>query len=88
MKTIILEAENLLEREGAHAYLAERLEFPDSYGKNLDALYDCLTETGECVIVLNGSEVLRRTDGYGRLILDVLEEAAQANPLLHLEETP
>ena len=32
--------------EEGHNYLKEVLNFPDYYGKNLDALYDCLTEIG------------------------------------------
>ena len=35
----------LIKSEG-HDYLKEALNFPDYYGKNLDALYDCLTEIG------------------------------------------
>ena len=35
----------LIKKEG-HDYLKEVFDFPDYYGKNLDALYDCLTEIG------------------------------------------
>ena len=35
---------NLIKQRG-HDYLAEALNLPDYYGKNLDALYDCLTKT-------------------------------------------
>ena len=35
----------LIKKEG-HDYIKEVLNFPDYYGKNLDALYDCLTEIG------------------------------------------
>ena len=35
----------LIKKEG-HDYLKEALNFPDYYGKNLDALYDCLCEIG------------------------------------------
>ena len=82
VKKICLDCAFLREREEAHVYLARMLDFPDYYGKNLDALFDCLTEMGPCAIVLEQDEAL---EGYGRLILNVLEEAAQANPNLVLE---
>ena len=85
MKKIILNCENLIERKQAHLYLAEMLEFPEYYGKNLDALFDCLTELGECTVVLQGEAELRQAGGYGVKILKVLGEAAQANPGLTLE---
>ena len=44
MKKIILDGEQLCDRETAHSYLQIALELPEYYGKNLDALYDCLTE--------------------------------------------
>lgn len=44
MKTIEIDGK-LIEKEG-HDYLKEVLDFPDYYGKNLDALYDCLTDIG------------------------------------------
>ena len=85
MKKVILDCEKLLERKQAHLYLAEMLNFPDYYGKNLDALYDCLTELGECTIVLAGESVLRQSNNYGARILRVFEEAVHANPNLKLE---
>lgn len=85
MKKVILDCEKLLEWKQAHLYLAERLNFPDYYGKNLDALYDCLTEFGECTIVLEREKILRESDGYGARVLKVLEEAVRANPRLQLE---
>lgn len=44
MKTIEIDGK-LIKKEG-HDYLKEVLDFPDYYGKNLDALYDCLTDIG------------------------------------------
>ena len=85
MKTIILDCEKLLQKEQAHIYLAEVFDFPDYYGKNMDALFDCLTEMGECTIVLNGEDIFHQTECYGTKVLRVLEEAAQANPRLKLE---
>lgn len=85
MRKVILNCEELKERKKAHQYLAQMLDFPDYYGKNLDALFDCLTELGECTIVLEGGVALRQADGYGAKIIRVLEEAAQANPGLKIE---
>ena len=34
-------------KELIHEYLMEKFEFPSYYGKNLDALYDCLTDIAE-----------------------------------------
>ena len=44
MKNIYLEGERL--KSDYHRYLKEKFDFPDYYGENLDALYDCLTEIG------------------------------------------
>ena len=44
---IVLDAKRFKGRTRAHAYLKEALRLPDYYGKNLDALYDCLGDIGE-----------------------------------------
>lgn len=82
---VILNCENLAQRGQAHRYLAHKLNFPDYYGKNLDALFDCLTELGDCTIILDGGADLPRNGGYGAKVLKVLEEASLANPRLRLE---
>ena len=67
--------------------LAEQLDFPDWYGGNLDALYDCLTDlTEETSIILLHSQALAETLGtsYGRFCR-VLTDAAAENPNLHIQ---
>ena len=44
METVILDCSDMTTPELFHHKLAEALNFPDYYGKNLDALFDCLTE--------------------------------------------
>ena len=39
---MVLDALKMQTRDDAHIYLKEEFRFPDYYGENLDALYDCL----------------------------------------------
>ncbi len=86
VNNVTLDCRELRRRDRAHDYLAETLHFPDYYGRNLDALADCLAELGQCRISLEGAEELRWEGGYGLKILKVLEEAARENPGLILED--
>ena len=47
MKKIILNFEGADTRDDVQEYLAMKFDFPDYYGMNLDALYDCLTDIDE-----------------------------------------
>ncbi len=67
----------LIKKDG-HDYLAEALNFPDYYGKNLDALYDCLTEI-DCEIELINSEFVDKD------IIDTFTDAARENDFLKFE---
>lgn len=44
MKTIELDGK-LIKKQG-HDYIKKKFNFPNYYGKNIDALYDCLTDIG------------------------------------------
>ncbi len=41
---IILDGHYMSARDEMHSYLKEKFQLPDYYGRNLDALYDCLSE--------------------------------------------
>lgn len=47
MKEIMIDGSAIFTSPDFHKALATALSFPDYYGNNLDALYDCLTEIGE-----------------------------------------
>ena len=40
----VLDARKMQTQEETHEYLKKMLEFPEYYGGNLDALYDCLSD--------------------------------------------
>ena len=86
MKEYVIDCEKLGERRAAHRYLAKTLEFPEHYGKNLDALFDCMTEKTGCTISFKGAAALYQAGGYGAKILEVMRAAAAANPLLKMSE--
>ena len=51
MKEITLDGKYLQQTEAGHLYLMQMLDFPEYYGKNMDALYDLLTEIAEPVAI-------------------------------------
>ena len=80
MKIIVLDGRRMTDRETAHLYLKRKLELPEYYGKNLDALYDCLCEmTGVQIIVTYVPEMKDNLRRYADNILNVLEAAAEKN---------
>lgn len=82
MHICILDGREIRDREALHDVLAASLGLPDWYGRNLDALYDCLTETGEeAEICLRNEDVLREHLGkYADALIRVMGAAAGENP--------
>lgn len=92
METIILDGASASTRAALHDQLAQKLSFPDYYGRNLDALYDLLTERPESTrLLIRRRDALMEALGvYGASFLKTLEEASLENPLFQVafeEET-
>ena len=61
-----------------HKALKDGLDFPDYYGENLDALWDCLTETvgNNVKIILKNYQFVEKTnEEYANKILKVFKDA-------------
>ena len=81
IKTVILDA--ILLNQKGHKYLKEIIDFPEYYGENLDALYDCLSELDDTeIIILNMNEANRDT----LKILSIINEVADEYENLIIKE--
>lgn len=57
-----------------HQVLAQTLSFPDWYGHNLDALYDCLTELEGCLVLESWDDTADFAQGFREVFADAQEE--------------
>ena len=76
-----LNCENIETKQQLHEIIAEGRCFPDYYGKNLDALFDLLTERSEeTLIEIENFESLRKRFGiYADAFLDTISDASEEN---------
>ncbi len=90
MKICILSGTEIKNREMLHSILKDSLSLPEWYGRNLDALYDCLTEIQEIteIQVLQKSNLEKHLGRYANYLIKVIEQAKKENPriCLKLEE--
>lgn len=87
----VVDGTRLRDKAGALDAIASALSFPDHFGRNLDALYDCLRDLSwldECehVLVWTDPDTLRSADpagyaGIERVLGDAAESASVSRPL-------
>ena len=87
---VLLNGAEIESRRALHLYLQEALCLPDYYGRNLDALYDCLTDLREPteITVQSVAQLKERLGFYANSLLIVLRRAAQENEALTLTVEP
>lgn len=85
METVRLDGALLCSREEAMETLSLALALPEWWGRNLDALYDCLTDLGRPVRLELFHKQAMEDSPFGRRLLCVLEDAAGELPWLELE---
>lgn len=78
MREIMIDCAEISTSRSLHNAFAEALSFPEWYGKNLDALHDCLTGISEetHLTVANLSNLGRFSVGFRRVLRDSEEENA------------
>ncbi len=86
MKMAQLHLADISTRAALHDRLTEVLGLPDYYGRNLDALYDLLTDTGEQTFlwVYLHPQAEAALGDYLPALLDTLRDAAAENPALNV----
>lgn len=86
MAEIVLDGLELQSLEEVHDRFAQALDLPEWYGRNLDALFDCLTELGKPVTVrlLHQEALEDRLGRRGLALARLLCRAAKENPQVTL----
>lgn len=81
MKTVTLDCAGLDSPDAFHRALAGVMDFPPYYGKNLDALFDCLTENRKDIelILLHWHSFSYQLKDYAEKILYVFRCACDEN---------
>ena len=90
MEFIIIDGARMTSVEQTHQYLERTLRLPPHYGRNLDALYDCLTDLGSSVylILINGRQMDEALGEYAARLRRVILDAANLPYSLHFIENP
>ena len=86
MRIITIDCFGITDKALFHDAVAKALDFPAYYGKNLDALHDCLTEifTDTQVQFVNWQALEEALGHYTAAIQWAMSHAAEENPCLQV----
>lgn len=80
MSKVIIDCKDIKTVEDFHKYVKRVFDFPDFYGRNLDALWDLLTERSSLdVKLVNKNFLLANLGDYGNKVISLFEELADEN---------
>lgn len=88
MAEITLDGMEIQSMEEVHDLFARGLDLPEWYGRNLDALFDCLTDAHELVTVrlLHEDELRERLGRRGSALIRLLRRTSRETPNVTLLE--
>ena len=86
MRFLTIDCSGITDKAGFHEAVAQVLEFPSWYGKNLDALHDCLTEVfTDTQLQFENWNLLEEALGhYTAAIQWAMTHAAEENPCIQI----
>ena len=89
-KAFYIDLKEVTNKEEFHEAFARQLPLPEYYGKNLDALYDVLTEYGEdwTIIIYNIKGFEETEPQYAASFIKMLSRAAKECPFLKIKIFP
>ena len=89
MRILLLDGKQMTDKQRAHEHMKRALFLPPYYGKNLDALDECLSEMprNTLVLLVNGDAMLRALGAYGDKLLMVLSDAAREGDMQFINVT-
>lgn len=81
MNKVILNGKRMITKEKTHAYLKRKFDFPDYYGRNLDALWDLLSvwDRELLIVIINKADLIENLEGYGNSLLKLFDELNDEN---------
>lgn len=84
--TALIDGAVIETREQLHDTLSEQLALPAYYGRNLDALFDCLTDIREDtqLQLVHAEALFAHLGVYADVFQTVLRDACDENPHLRL----
>lgn len=87
MKEYTLNCVGIESRKEFHSRISQLMNFPDYYGKNLDALFDVLTDICEetLLVIEEDSQLQDQMETYYPRIVKTLKAASRENEYFHFE---
>lgn len=87
MNVIILNGNRMSSIKEAHNYIKRKLNFPDYYGGNLDALWDILSTVSKptSIKLINFHKLRENLGEYSELLLSVFFDADKENDKVSFE---